>query len=272
LRKPKRPKPSVRVVKALLKVATQQQLTAAGLTDDQKAWELLTPAKAAELNALITLSGKDKTEFLSAFTAGAIKVSNEYGYSWMELNWFDFALGLTVVAVAALLGLLLLSQQSGEQKVVAARDLAAFVAVGPADVKLEPGKAAAGGFKNARDLGSRYPLLDVKKGTALNERDFSSGSWQPQTGDASLLEVPLKGGWDFAGWKMPVKATLVASPRQASAAGSAVTLPVLVVGVKTAKNATNVLVSMTGLDKTKAAAFQAALASSDVYAMVAAPR
>ena len=69
----------MRVVNALLKVVTQQQLTAAGLTDDQKAWELLTPAKAAELNALITLSGKDKVEFLSAFTAGAIKVSSGSG-------------------------------------------------------------------------------------------------------------------------------------------------------------------------------------------------
>lgn len=257
------------MLRALRTVATETQLKAAGVTDEKTAWNLLDPANSAQLDALVAATGGDKARLLRAFTKGAIEVGNGYGFSRMELSWFDYVRWTALVCVVGLLPIPIWHWFSGkvEERVVAVNDLAAFVRVQDSDLKLERGKAGAHEFKSVAELGSRYPLVGIKKGTVLNESMISAGPWDAAA-KGSLMEVPLKSGWHFGGSRFPITATLLASPRQRMPNGEAVRLAVMIMGVRSVDRTSVAWVLIPGANPDRVRAFEAALGTSDVYAEI----
>jgi hypothetical protein len=267
-----RNKPSQQIVTALETLAPREQLTAAGFTDDESAWRLLEAGET--LDQRIAQIGCEKQEFLTAFTQGAIDVTNRYGYSKAELSWFDWTRRIFALTVMGLVCVLVWRTffRPAEWRVVAAHDLPALAPLRPGDLKLEQGPSMPGEFKDIKAVTARYPLTEVKQGTALAESSLSTSSWKLPGRDSSLMEVPLKSAWDFGGWTMPVKAMLIESPRQGGAGVSAVSsLPVLIVAVKRQDGTTSVVFSTADADRVRREAFLAALGSSDVYAAVTPP-
>jgi hypothetical protein len=257
------------MVRALRRVATETQLQAAGVTDDETAWSLLDPAKSAQLNALIVATGGDKARLLRAFTRGSIEIGDDYGFSRMELSWFDYVRWTALLCVVGLLLLLIWHWCSGkvEQRVVAVNDLAAFVPVRDKDLKLDRGKPDSHEFKSMAELKSRYPLVDIKKGAVLDESTLSAGPWDAAS-TGSLMEVPLKSGWHFGGSRFPIIARLVASPRRPTPNEDAVRLVVTIMGVRSVDHTSVAWVSISGTNPDRVKAFEAALGTSDVYAEI----